>query len=368
MSTKKDKFTNKDHYFMNLAFNLARERFGLTGDNPSVGCVIVKNNELISLGQTGINGKPHAEYNAIKSCKKKLNGSTLYVTLEPCSHYGKTPPCTNLIIKSKIQKVIFSIIDLDERTKSKSFKILKSKNILVKHGLLKEKGNDIYKPYIFNKYKKLPFVTGKLAISRDNFIYSKKKNKITNKHSDKITHLLRFRNDSILISSKTLNIDNPKLDCRIQGLSKYSPKRIILDRTLSIKKNSYIYLTSNKNNTVIFYNHATKKKINFLKKKGIKLIKIQQFKNNFLDLELILKKIFLIGCRNLLVEGGKNLTNSFLKYKLFNEFYLFKSPRSLGKSGKLNVSSQLHHLAFNYKNNSKVKSFTGSDIIKIYSK
>ena len=92
MSTKRDKFTNKDHYFMNLAFNLARDRSGLTAENQPVGCVIVKNNEVISLGQTGINGGPHAEHNAITSCKKNLKGSTLYVSLEPCAHYGKTLP------------------------------------------------------------------------------------------------------------------------------------------------------------------------------------------------------------------------------------------------------------------------------------
>ena len=123
MSTKKDKFHYNDHFYMNLALNLARERLGLTGENPSVGCVIVKNDEVISFGQTGVNGRPHAEYNAIKSCKENLKGSKIYVTLEPCTHYGKTSPCTNIIIRSKIKEVIFSIIDPDIRTKLKSFKI-----------------------------------------------------------------------------------------------------------------------------------------------------------------------------------------------------------------------------------------------------
>ena len=173
MSTRKDNFTQRDRFFMNLAFNLARDRSGLTGENPSVGCVIVKNDKVISLGQTGINGRPHAEYNAIKSCKYNLKDAKMYVSLEPCTHYGKTPPCSNFIIKSKIKEVIFSIIDVDKRTKSKSFKILRSKNIKVESGLLKNEGNKIYKPYIFNIFKKLPFVTGKLAISKDNFIFSK---------------------------------------------------------------------------------------------------------------------------------------------------------------------------------------------------
>ena len=112
---------------MNLALNLASDRIGLTGDNPSVGCVIVKNNNLISIGQTSVNGRPHAEYNAIKHAKKNLNGSTMYVTLEPCSHYGKTPACTNYIIKNKLKEVIYSIDDIDKRTKGKTSKILKKK-------------------------------------------------------------------------------------------------------------------------------------------------------------------------------------------------------------------------------------------------
>jgi len=367
MSTRKDKFTKKDSFFMNLAFNLAREVTGLTGENPPVGCVIVKNNEIISIGQTGLNGRPHAEYNAIKSCKKNLKGSTIYVSLEPCTHFGKTPPCSNLIIKSKIKKVIFSIIDIDKRTSKRSIKLFKSKKIIIKYGLLKKEANKIYRSYIFNKSKSLPFVTGKLAVSKDNFIYAKNKLRITNKYSDKITNLLRYRNDSILISSRTLNSDNPRLNCRIEGLSDFSPKRIILDRSLSIKKNSHIYLTAINKNTVIFYNKDKKKKINFLKKRGIELIKLPVNKNNLFDLKLVLKKIFSIGCRNLLVESGKNLTDSFLKNKLFNEFYLFKSPNKLGSKGKLNVSVQLQHLAFKYKNKSNINSFTGNDIINIYS-
>ena len=111
MSLRKSKFIQKDKLFMNLALNLARDRLGLTGENPSVGCVIVKNDEVISIGQTGINGRPHAEYNAVKSCKKNINGSKMYVSLEPCTHFGKTPPCSNIIISSKIKEVIFPLED-----------------------------------------------------------------------------------------------------------------------------------------------------------------------------------------------------------------------------------------------------------------
>ena len=368
MSTKKNKFNQKDHYYMNLALNLARDKSGLTGPNPSVGCVIVKNDEVISIGQTGKNGRPHAEYNAIKSCKENLKGSKMYVSLEPCTHYGKTPPCSNIIIKSKIKEVIFPIIDVDNKTKAKSFKIFKSKNIKVKCGILKNEAKKIYKPYIYNRVKKLPFVTGKLAISKDNFIYSKKKKRITNIHSDNINHLLRYKNDSILITKKTLNTDNPKLNCRIEGLSSYSPKRIILDKNLSINKNSYIFQSSNRRNTIIIYNKAQPKLIEQCIKKGIKLIKLDTDKTGLFDLASVLDKIYLLGCRNLLVEGGKFLTNNFLKHDLFNQFYLFQSPNKLGKNAKFNVSSLLNQLSFKYKNKSKLNSFTGNDIIYIYTK
>ena len=367
MSTRKDKFTKKDSFYMNLALNLAREGIGLSGENPSVGCILVKNDKIISKGQTGFNGRPHAEFNAIKSCKESLRGSTAYVSLEPCTHHGKTPPCSNIIIRSKIYKVIFSILDVDKRTRGKSFKIFKNKGIKVEYGLLHKKAINLYKSYIINKLKKLPFVTGKIAVSKDNFIYSKRKIRITNRHSDKITHLLRFKHDSILISSKTLNNDNPKLNCRIEGLYKLSPKRIILDRKLSIKKSSHIFSTINKKNTIIFYNKSNKNKIKLLKKRGAKLIKLPIDKYNFFDLKIVLKKIFSNGCRNLLVEGGKSLTNNFIKNKLFNEFYLFRSPKKLTTRGKINISSQLHQLAFKYKNKTNINSYTGKDIISIYS-
>ena len=160
MSTRKDKFTKKDSFYMNLALNLAREGIGLSGENPSVGCILVKNDKIISKGQTGFNGRPHAEFNAIKSCKESLRGSTAYVSLEPCTHHGKTPPCSNIIIRSKIYKVIFSILDVDKRTRGKSFKIFKNKGIKVEYGLLHKKAINLYNSYIINKLKKLPFVTG----------------------------------------------------------------------------------------------------------------------------------------------------------------------------------------------------------------
>ena len=130
MSTKKDKFSSKDKSYMKLAINLARARKGLTGENPSVGCVIVKNEKILSIGQTGYNGRPHAETNAINNSFQNLYGSKMYVTLEPCNHYGKTPPCTDIIIKSGISEIIYGMDDIDKKVKGKSFKILSLSNHL----------------------------------------------------------------------------------------------------------------------------------------------------------------------------------------------------------------------------------------------
>ena len=168
MSTKKDKFSHKDKIYMQIALNLAKSKYGLTGLNPAVGCVIVKNDKIISVGSTAYNGRPHAEYIAIKNSIESLKDSKIYVTLEPCCHHGLTPPCTKLIIKSKIAEVIYSVADIDNRVRNKSFKILRSNKIIVKKGLLKKDILKFYEPYFFNRRKKLPFVTGKIAVSKNN--------------------------------------------------------------------------------------------------------------------------------------------------------------------------------------------------------
>ena len=331
MSTKKVKFTSKDKFYMEIALDLAKSRHGLTGSNPSVGCVIVKNDKIISIGQTSFNGRPHAESNAIKNSFENLKGSKMYVTLEPCCHHGLTPPCTDSIIKSKISEVVYSVADVDKRVRNKSFKILNSKNIIVKKGLLKNKVENFYYPYFFNRKQKLPFVTGKVAISKNNIIYSKSQKRITNAYYDQFTHLLRYQNDCIMISYKTLNKDNPRLNCRLKGMKNFSPKRIILDNELNSNMNSYIFKSSNNKNTLIFYNKADKSKISKFKRKGIILIKSKIDRDNKFDIKEILKKLYNFGCRNLLIEGGNDLTNFLIKNKIFNKFYLFKSPKNLSK-------------------------------------
>ena len=347
---------------------LANSRQGLTGSNPSVGCVIVKNDKIISIGQTSFDGRPHAEFNAIKNCIDDLDGSKMYVTLEPCCHHGLTPPCTNIIIKSKISEVIYSVADIDKRVRNKSLKILKSKNIKVRKGLLGDKINNFYSSYFFNRKNKLPYVTGKIAVSKNNLIYSKFKKKITNIHSNKFTHLLRYKNDGLMVSYKTLNKDNSKLDCRIKGFGNFSPKRIILDNKLETKINSYVIKTANKDNTIIFYNQADKSRILNFKKKKIRLVRSKVNKKGKFDIKEILKKLYNIDCRNLLVEGGDTLTNHLLKSRIFNKFYLYKSPKNLPKETDYLKFNSLDVLKQKYKNKINIKLNLGKDKIILYKK
>jgi diaminohydroxyphosphoribosylaminopyrimidine deaminase / 5-amino-6-(5-phosphoribosylamino)uracil reductase len=366
MSTKKDKFSFKDHLYMELALDLAKSRKGHTGSNPSVGCVIVKNDNIISIGSTSLNGRPHAEYNAINNCSENLEGSKMYVTLEPCCHYGVTSPCTSAIIKSKISEVIYSVKDVDKRVYGKAERILRLKDIKINSGLLKNDILQFYSSYFYNKKNKLPFITGKIAISKNNLIYSKGYKKITNKLSDKLTHYLRYSNDSIMISYKTLNKDNPRLNCRLKNMVNFSPTRIVLDNKLSLNTKSYLFKSAVKVNTIVFYNEANKSKVDELKKSKITLIKSKITKDKKFEIKTIMKKLYSLGSRNILVEGGNDLTNYLLEKKIYNQFYLFKSSKKLPKLNDFREFNGLKILKQKYKNRKKLKSNFGKDTVILH--
>ena len=246
MANQSKKFNLIKEHLFKLAFEQAKNNLGSTGSNPSVGCIVEKNGSIISSGHTSINGRPHAEYNALN---KNINfvGANLYVTLEPCSHYGKTPPCTSMIIKKKIKKVYFSIDDADNRSANKSKKILNKKRIIVNKGILKNVAKDFYKSYFLNKERKLPLIDAKIALSKDFYSINKKSKWITNIHSRQKTQLLRSFYDCIISTSKSINKDNSNLDCRIKGLENKSPTIIIIDRFLKIKKNLNLIKKKKKN-------------------------------------------------------------------------------------------------------------------------
>ena len=320
-------------YFMRLALQQAYKSLGNTKENPAVGCVIVKDNHVISAGFTSINGRPHAEYNAINLSKINLKDSELYVTLEPCSHYGKTPPCVKTIIKKKIKRVFFSIKDPDPRSHNKSTKQFKESKIRVKNGILGFDIKNFYRSYLKSKENTLPFVTAKMAISNDFYTKNKKKKWITNKFSRGRVHLMRSNHDCILTSVNTVIIDNPRLTCRIRGLENTSPSRIILDKNLEIPIKSNIVRAADKYRTIIFFNKINQKKIKALKRLKIKLIKTPLSEDENFDLKYILVKVKLLGFARIFLESGLNLTTNFLNKGLVDDFQLFISSKNLGKNG-----------------------------------
>ena len=165
---------NKNFLFIKLAFHQAEINLGSTSSNPSVGCVVVKGNSVISTGRTTFNGRPHAEANALKK-NVNFNGSNLYVTLEPCSHYGETPPCLKNIINKKLHKVIYSINDTDKRSKNLAYKKLKKNKINVKRFVLKNYAKQFYKSYFLQSSRQSPYIDAKLAVSKDYLTINKKK-------------------------------------------------------------------------------------------------------------------------------------------------------------------------------------------------
>ncbi len=342
MSSKKDKF------YLNLALNLAKNMEGLTGNNPSVGSILVKNDEVISLASTGYNGTPHSEFSLLNKIDKKITkGSTLYVTLEPCSHYGKTPPCTNIIIDKKISRLVFGAHDIDERSSKRAKQILKSKKIKVKN-INVPKINEFYKPYTFQRKYNQPYVTGKIACSKDFFIKSSKSKYISNTYTQSFSHHLRYKNQAILVTYKTINEDNPLLDCRLSGLNEYSPTKVIIDKNLKVKKNANIFKLRN-TKIIIFYNSGDKKKIKFLKSKRVKLINVKLNEDREFDLKKIMLILYQNNIRFLLVEGGNMFTNNMMDKNLFNEFYLIKTDNKLRQSGKLKIKKIVYKLSKKFK-------------------
>ena len=340
MSTSPSK-AQKNSYFMNLALNQAKFALGKTSENPAVGCVIVKNDCVISAGFTGTGGRPHAEQNAILLSKKNTRNTSIYVTLEPCSHYGKTPPCTKTIAKKGIKKVFFSINDPDLRSKNKCSQILRVKNISVNKGVCSSELKQFYKSYIKSKKSLIPFVTCKMALSKDFFIINKKDKWITNQFSRGRVHLMRSNHDCVMTSSKTVINDNPKLTCRIKGLESSSPSRIILDKNLSIPITSNVIRESMRYRTIIFYNKYNHKKLNMLKKQKIEFVKIPLDINYELDLYESLIKAKELGFYRIFLESGIKLASSFLSKNLVDELSLFISNKKLKKDGKNNIKKQL---------------------------
>ena len=346
---------------MEIASRMAFRAKGTTAPNPNVGAIIVKDGKIISRGWTGKNGRPHAEFNAIKRIKnkKKLNGATLYCTLEPCSHKGKTGPCADLILKHGFKNVFISSIDKNKVVDGKGIQKLKQNNVNVK--FIRNKKINLFNNIFFNSInKKKPFLTLKIASTIDSKIATSnfESKWITSKASRLIGHSLRFRNDCLLTTSQTVLKDNPLLDCRLDGLESYSPDIFILDRELKIDLTKKVF---RKNNRKIFILHniiPTKIKSLRYKKKKIELISVSQ-NNGSLDIKEVLKKITDYGYQSILVEGGGKISASLLSNNLVDKIYWFKASKFIGQEG----ISAIEKLGIH--NMKSIKKFNLSKVIKL---
>ena len=323
--------------FLDLAFHLAEKNLGQTKLNPSVGTVIVKNEAVISTGVTSLQGRPHSEFNALKNLKN-CSGASLYTTLEPCTHYGKTPPCTNIIIKRKIKNVFYAFEDPDIRTFKKAKKILTKKGIRTKLFRTKNYVN-FYKGYFINKRLSIPFITAKIAISNDYFTINKREKWITNEVSRNKVHLLRNRHDCVLSTSKSINEDNSLLNCRIKGLNNKKPDLFIIDLKLKLKKKLLLnkYLRIRK--TFLITSTTNFRKALEYKKLGFKFVFINKLEDKN-DFNLLYKKIYKIGYSRMLVEAGLTFLNSLIKNQMIHDLYIFRSKKKLGKKGKNNSTTK----------------------------
>ena len=323
--------------FINLAFENAKINLGKTNLNPSVGCVVVKDNTVLSSGYTSLKGRPHAENNALMNQKANLNHSDLYVTMEPCTHYGVTPPCTDLIIKKKIKRVFYSFDDWDPRTRKKARVKLKKRKIKVVKSF-NDKFKKFYQSYFSVKNYFLPLIDAKLALSKDFYTINKKSKWITNDLSRKRAHLIRSEYDAIISTSKSINNDDSLLNCRLNGFNKLKPDLIILDRNLKLRKNLSIFKNLKKRKVYLFTCVQDNKKLSFFRKKNVKIIFLENSltsKKNFISLFKLLKKF---EYSRILVESGLIFLNELLKFNLISNIYIFQSPFKLKKEGKNNTN------------------------------
>jgi len=329
-----------DEKYMQMALRLARRGIGSVEPNPAVGCVIVKNNKIVGKGWHKKFGGPHAEINALENCKESPRGATMYVTLEPCCHFGKTPPCTDAIIKAGIKKIVAAIKDPTKKVNGKGFRILKRAGIKVATGLCKNEAEKLNAAFFKFAGTGNPWVIIKWAQSADGFLARKdKKRWITGPKSKKDAHRLRRQVQGILVGINTVIADDPLLTAR-PGKGR-KPVRIVVDSFLKTPLNCKLLTTAKKIPVLIATSEkmitSKPRKVREIIEKGAELLAVPAKRGN-LDLRVLLKELAERGIAQLLVEGGAKTITSFLRQRLADEVRIYIAPKKLGKFGSVNIT------------------------------
>ena len=330
MNRKNGDFLSYDEKYMRLAMQLAGNAIGRTSPNPLVGAVIVKDNRVVGCGWHRKAGTPHAEVHALNQAGELAQGADVYVTLEPCAHYGKTPPCAKALVEAKVKNVYGGLLDVNPKVAGKGFKILEDAGIHVEYGFLQDelrKQNEVFFKWI--EHKK-PFVVLKAAMTLDGKIATAtgQSKWITNETSRAYGYKLRDIYDGIMVGINTVIEDNPMLTARVDGGK--NPIRIVVDSSLRIDINANVVKDKSAKTIVATIDKADKDKILKLQAQDVDVIVVDKDENDKVDIEKLLDILGQQNICSILVEGGATLSGSFVARKLVDKVYFFIAPKIVG--------------------------------------
>lgn len=322
-----------DHEYMQMALSLAKRAKGVTSPNPCVGAVVVKDDRVVGKGFHRAAGMPHAEVEAIEDAGVNAKGATLYVTLEPCNHFGKTAPCTHKIINAKINKVVVGCKDPNPDVCGNGIKYLQDNGLQVVSQVLEQEAKTLIEDFIwYVQNDKKPFVILKCAATLDGRTATSTGDSkwITNEKSRAFVHQIRHEADAVLVGSGTLHGDDPSLTARIKGGK--DPVRVILDTHLSIQENAKVLNHKSSAGTIIATTAFTsKKKKTLLENRGAQILEIS-LNQEKLDLHELMIKLGQMSILTVLIEGGSLVAGSALRAGIVNKVLFFLAPRILGGS------------------------------------
>lgn len=330
MNRKNGDFLSYDEKYMRLAMQLAGNAIGRTSPNPLVGAVIVKDNRVVGCGWHRKAGTPHAEVHALNQAGELAQGADVYVTLEPCAHYGKTPPCAKALVEAKVKNVYGGLLDVNPKVAGKGFKILEDAGIHVEYGFLQDelrKQNEVFFKWI--EHKK-PFIVLKAAMTLDGKIATAtgQSKWITNETSRAYGYKLRDIYDGIMVGINTVIEDNPMLTVRVDGGK--NPIRIVVDSSLKIDINANVVQDKSAKTIIATTDKANKDKILKLQAQDVDVIVVDKDKNDKVDIEKLLDILGQQNICSILVEGGATLSGSFVAKKLVDKVYFFIAPKIIG--------------------------------------
>lgn len=325
-----------DREYMELALNLAKTAKGKTNPNPLVGAVLVKDGVIVGTGLHRKAGEPHAEVHAFNMAGDYAKGATLYVTLEPCSHYGKTPPCVDLVKNSGVERVVVATLDPNPKVSGRGVQILRDAGIEVEVGLLEKEARKLNERFFHNMLTNRPFVTLKYAMTLDGKIatYTGHSKWISGENSRLQVHQLRDEMDAILVGIGTVLKDNPFLTTRLPDRQGKNPVRVILDSRLQIPLDTNV-LNDEAKTIIVTTTEADPKKIVELEKNNVTLIYCSKNEQG-ICLEEMLDQLYKFGITDILVEGGGEVNASFIRAGLVNKFIIYIAPKLLG--GRRSIS------------------------------